>query len=102
MSESLLKVDDLKVHFPVHKGLFKQVGGHIKAVDGVSFQIAAGKTLALVGESGCGKTTIGKSILQLIQPTAGSVRFKGQELTGLKRSQLKPVRSQFQIIFQDP
>lgn len=98
----LLQVADLKVHFPVHKGLFKRVAGHIKAVDGVSFQIAAGKTLALVGESGCGKTTIGKSILQLIQPTAGSVRFKGQELTGLKRSQLKPVRSQFQIIFQDP
>ncbi|MBX3618008.1 ABC transporter ATP-binding protein [Nitrosomonas sp.] len=100
--ETLLNVADLSVHFPIRKGLFKRVVGHIKAVDGVSLRIASGKTLALVGESGCGKTTIGKSILQLIQPTAGSVRFKGQELVGLKRSQLKPIRSQFQIIFQDP
>lgn len=100
--EMLLSVTDLSVHFPIRKGMFKRVIGHIKAVDGVSLQIAAGRTLALVGESGCGKTTIGKSILQLIQPTAGSVLFKGQELVGLKRSQLKPIRSQFQIIFQDP
>ncbi|MBA3756236.1 MAG: ABC transporter ATP-binding protein [Nitrosomonas sp.] len=98
----LLQVTDLKVHFPIHQGLFKRVAGHVKAVDGVSFNIAAGKTLALVGESGCGKTTIGKSILQLIQPTAGSVRFKEQELVALKRSQLRQIRSQFQIIFQDP
>ncbi len=98
----LLQVSDLKVHFPVRKGLFKRVVGHVKAVDGVSFQIAAGKTLALVGESGCGKTTIGKSILQLIKPTAGSVRFKQQELVSLKRAQLQQIRSQFQIIFQDP
>lgn len=100
--DTLLQVTDLKVHFPIRKGLFKRVVGHVKAVDGVSLKIAAGKTLALVGESGCGKTTIGKSILQLIQPTAGSVRFKEQELNGLKRSQLRPVRSQLQIIFQDP
>lgn len=98
----LLQVTDLKVHFPIHRGLFKRVVGHVKAVDGVSFNIAAGKTLALVGESGCGKTTIGKSILQLIQPTAGSVRFNKQELVALKRSQLRQIRSQFQIIFQDP
>jgi peptide/nickel transport system ATP-binding protein len=98
----LLQVDDLKVHFPIRKGLFKRIVGHIKAVDGISFSIAAGKTLALVGESGCGKTTIGKSILQLIKPTAGNVRFKDQELVSLKRSQLKQLRSQFQIIFQDP
>ena len=101
-NETLLQVTDLKVHFPIRKGLFKRVVGHVKAVDGVSLKIAAGKTLALVGESGCGKTTIGKSILQLIQPTAGSVRFKEQELNGLKRCQLRPVRSQLQIIFQDP
>jgi peptide/nickel transport system ATP-binding protein len=100
--DTLLQVTDLKVHFPIRKGLFKRVAGHVKAVDGVSLKIAAGKTLALVGESGCGKTTIGKSILQLIQPTAGSVRFKDQELSGLRRSQLRPIRSQFQIIFQDP
>ncbi len=98
----LLQVFDLKVHFPVRKGLFKRTAGYVKAVDGVSFQIAAGKTLALVGESGCGKTTIGKSILQLIKPTAGSVRFKQQELVSLKRTQLQQIRSQFQIIFQDP
>lgn len=100
--DTLLQVTDLKVYFPIRKGLFKRVVGHVKAVDGVSLKIAAGKTLALVGESGCGKTTIGKSILQLIQPTAGSVRFKEQELNGLKRCQLRPVRSQLQIIFQDP
>ncbi len=98
----LLQVTDLKVHFPIRKGLFQRIVGHVKAVDGVSLKISAGKTLALVGESGCGKTTIGKSILQLIQPTHGSVRFKEQELTGLKRNQLQPLRSQFQIIFQDP
>ena len=98
----LLQVTGLKVHFPIRKGLFKRVAGQVKAVDGVSLKIAAGKTLALVGESGCGKTTIGKSILQLIQPTAGSVLFKDQELVALGRSQLRQIRSQFQIIFQDP
>ena len=100
--DTLLQVTDLKVHFPIRKGIFKRVAGHVKAVDGVSFSISAGKTLALVGESGCGKTTIGKSLLQLIQPTAGSVRFKDQELVALRRSQLLPIRAQFQIIFQDP
>lgn len=100
--EILLQVTDLKVHFPIRKGLFKGIAGHVKAVDGVSLTIASGKTLALVGESGCGKTTIGKSILQLIQPTDGSVRFRDQELVALGRRQLQPIRSQFQIIFQDP
>ncbi len=100
--ETLLQVTDLKVHFPIRKGLLKRIVGHVKAVDGVSLKIVTGKTLALVGESGCGKTTIGKSILQLIKPTAGSVRFRNQELVALKRSQLRQIRSQFQIIFQDP
>ena len=100
--QTLLQVADLKVYFPIRKGLFKRIAGHVKAVDGVSFTITSGKTLALVGESGCGKTTIGKSILQLIQPTNGSVRFKNQELVRLTRNQLQPIRSQFQIIFQDP
>jgi|CXWL01.1.fsa_nt_gi peptide/nickel transport system ATP-binding protein len=99
---TLLQVTDLKVHFPIRKGFLKRAVSHVKAVDGVSLKINAGKTLALVGESGCGKTTIGKSILQLIKSTAGSVRFKEQELVGLKRSQLRQIRSQFQIIFQDP
>ncbi|MGV8713155.1 MAG: ABC transporter ATP-binding protein [Nitrosomonas sp.] len=98
----LLQVADLQVYFPIRAGLFKRTVGHVKAVDGVSLSIAAGKTLALVGESGCGKTTIGKSILQLIKPTGGSVRFKEQELVGLPRSQLRQLRSRFQIIFQDP
>ncbi len=98
----LLQVNDLKVHFPVRKGFFKRIVGYIKAVDGVSLTITAGKTLALVGESGCGKTTIGKSILQLVPSTSGSVRFKQQELTTLQRGALQPIRSQFQIIFQDP
>lgn len=98
----LLQVTDLQVHFPIRKGLFKRIVGHVRAVDGVSLQISAGKTLALVGESGCGKTTIGKSILQLIPSTSGSVRFKNQELTKLNRSQLHKIRAQFQIIFQDP
>lgn len=100
--EALLQVTDLKVHFPIRKGLLKRIVGHVKAVDGVSLKIVSGKTLALVGESGCGKTTIGKSILQLIKPTTGSVRFRNQELVALKRSQLRQIRSQFQIIFQDP
>jgi len=98
----LLQVTDLKVHFPIHKGIFKRVVGSVKAVDGVSLSIDEGKTLALVGESGCGKTTVGKSILQLIPPTAGSVCYKEKELIGLERQQLRPLRSQFQFVFQDP
>ncbi|MES9872642.1 MAG: ABC transporter ATP-binding protein [Candidatus Sedimenticola sp. 6PFRAG7] len=97
-----LEVSDLKVHFPIHKGVFKRVVGHVKAVDGVSFNIAPGKTLAVVGESGCGKTTVGKGILQLIRPTAGSARFEGEELTRLKGGELRKRRSDLQIIFQDP
>ncbi len=98
----LLQVGDLKVHFPIHKGLFKRVAGHVMAVDGVSLAIHSGRTLALVGESGCGKTTVGKGILQLIRPTAGSVRFAGEELTRLKGAALRARRANFQIVFQDP
>ena len=98
----LLRVDDLKIHFPIHKGVFRRVAGHVFAVDGVSLEIPAGQTLALVGESGCGKTTVGKGILQLIRPTAGSVQFDGTELTGLRGEQLRRRRSEFQFIFQDP
>ena len=93
---------NLKVHFPIYKGLIKSVAGYVKAVDGVSLSISQGSTLALVGESGCGKTTVGKSILQLITPTAGSVRYEGLELVGLERKQLRGKRAEFQIIFQDP
>ncbi len=98
----LLNVEDLKVHFPIHKGLFKRVAGYVKAVDGISFSIQRGKTLALVGESGCGKTTVGKGVLQLIRPTAGKVSYDNMELTRLADKALRVLRDQFQIIFQDP
>ncbi|MEK7816051.1 MAG: dipeptide ABC transporter ATP-binding protein [Pseudomonadota bacterium] len=98
----LLQVDDLKVHFPIHKGVLRRVVGQVKAVDGVSLAIRQGRTLALVGESGCGKTTVGKGILQLLRPTAGRVLFDGRELTALSMSALRPLRRQFQVIFQDP
>ncbi len=100
--ETLLKVDDLKVHFPIHRGFFKRVVGQVRAVDGVSLSINEGQTLALVGESGCGKTTVGKGILQLLDTTAGSVRFDSVELTQLRGEALRSRRSDFQIIFQDP
>ncbi len=100
--EALLDVNDLKVHFPIHKGVFKHVVGHVYAVDGISLSIPRGRTLALVGESGCGKTTAGMGILQLLRPSAGSVRFDGTELTGLKGERLRRRRSDFQFIFQDP
>ncbi len=98
----LLSVDGLKVHFPIHKGIFKRVVGHVRAVDGVSLEIPVGQTLAVVGESGCGKTTVGKAILQLIKPTAGQVRFDHDELTQLRGEALRRRRADLQIIFQDP
>jgi peptide/nickel transport system ATP-binding protein len=98
----LLEVSDLKVHFPIRKGVFKRTVGHVKAVDGVSLELHAGRTLALVGESGSGKTTAGKAILQLLRPTAGRVRFEGQDLTVLSAARLRPLRSAMQIVFQDP
>lgn len=99
---ALLSVGGLKVHFPIRKGLFKRTVGQVKAVDGMSFDIASAGTLALVGESGCGKTTAGKAILQLIRPSAGSVRFDGQELTRLRGRALRERRADFQLVFQDP
>ncbi|MHB8472516.1 MAG: ABC transporter ATP-binding protein [Gammaproteobacteria bacterium] len=99
---ALLEVTDLKIHFPIHRGVFQRVTGHVYAVDGVSLTIGQGRTLALVGESGCGKTTVGKGLLQLIRPTAGSVRFAGTELTTLSGAALRKRRAQFQIVFQDP
>jgi peptide/nickel transport system ATP-binding protein len=100
--EVLLEVKDLKVHFPVRRGILRRTVGYVKAVDGVSFELREGRTLALVGESGCGKTTTGKAMLQLISPTAGTVRFAGEELTSLSRQELRPRRAAMQIIFQDP
>jgi peptide/nickel transport system ATP-binding protein len=101
-SAPLLSVRGLKVHFPIRKGLFKRAAGYVKAVDGTSLEIRAGRTLGLVGESGCGKTTVGKAILQLIRPTAGEVRFDGVELTRVRGAELRAHRRDFQIIFQDP
>ena len=99
---SLLQVENLRVHFPIHKGILQRTVGYVKAVDGVSLTIAAGRTLALVGESGCGKTTVGKALLQLVQPTAGSVRFAGNDLVGLGAQQLRVQRAGMQMVFQDP
>lgn len=101
-TSTLLKVEDLKVYFPIYRGVFRRVVGHVKAVDGVSFEIPTGHTLALVGESGCGKTTVGKGILQLVKPTAGSVTFDGKTLNALAPAQLRPLRHRFQVVFQDP
>jgi peptide/nickel transport system ATP-binding protein len=100
--QQILEVRDLKVHFPIRKGIFKRTVGHVKAVDGVSFELKAGRTLALVGESGCGKTTTGKALLQLIPPTSGGVRFQGREIHTHSRSEMRPLRGMMQIIFQDP
>ncbi|MGG0940142.1 dipeptide ABC transporter ATP-binding protein [Brevibacillus centrosporus] len=102
MSEDLLVVDNLKTYFPLKKGLFGQTSGQVKAVDGVSFKVKRGETLGIVGESGCGKSTTGRSILQLIKPSAGSVRFHGEELIEMPQAKLRDMRSQMQIIFQDP
>ena len=101
-AETLLEVSNLKVYFPIHKGVFKRTVGYVKAVDDVDLQIGTGHTVALVGESGCGKTTIGKGILQLIAPTSGSVCFEDTELTSLDRKSLREKRKDAQIIFQDP
>jgi peptide/nickel transport system ATP-binding protein len=100
--KTLLSVKDLKVHFPIYRGVFQRVVGYVKAVDGVSLEIARGRTLALVGESGCGKTTVGKGILQLVRPTAGQVEYNGRELTRMADNELRALRRHFQIIFQDP
>lgn len=101
-SEPLLRVRGLKVYFPIHRGVFRRVVGQVHAVDGVSFDLHAGRTLALVGESGCGKTTTGKGLLQLTVPSGGSIRYQDTELNGLRHRQMRPFRKDLQIIFQDP
>ncbi len=101
-ASTLLEVEQLKVHFPIRRGMFKRVVGQVRAVDDLSLTIGEGRTLALVGESGCGKTTVGKGILRLLPLTAGAVRFKGEDLAGLSPSALRRHRADSQIIFQDP
>lgn len=98
----LLQVEHLQVHFPIRKGILQRTVGHVKAVDGVSLEIAPGRTVALVGESGCGKTTAGKALLQLVKPTGGQVRFMGEELVGLDAAALRSRRAGMQMVFQDP
>lgn len=98
----LLSVRDLEVHFPIRSGLFGKTTGSVKAVDGVSFDVKPGETLGLVGESGCGKTTTGRAILRLVEPTGGTVMFDGKDVRGLSAKELKQTRKDFQIIFQDP
>ncbi len=98
----LVQVRDLKKYFPIKRGVFRRTVGHIRAVDGVSFDIYKGETLGLVGESGCGKSTAGRSILQLEVPTAGSVRFADRELTEMGKNDLRRARRHMQMIFQDP
>ncbi|WP_373058984.1 ABC transporter ATP-binding protein [Gemmatimonas sp.] len=98
----LLEVRNLTKHFPIRTGLLQRVTGAVKAVDGVSFDVHSGETLALVGESGCGKTTTGRSILRLIEPTSGTVRFDGTDVLALRGETLRRMRRRIQIIFQDP
>jgi len=98
----LLQVRDLKKHFPIYRGVFQQQVGAVRAVDGVSFDVYQGETLGLVGESGCGKSTTGRTILQLYKPTAGSVVFEGVELATLKGEEMRRMRRKAQMIFQDP
>jgi len=98
----LAELENLKVHFPIRRGLFKRTVGQVRAVDGVSLAIRSGRTLALVGESGCGKTTVGKALLRLLPPSAGRTVFAGRDLAGLRRGELRAGRGAMQIVFQDP
>ena len=99
---NLLEVKNLKVHFPVKHGVFSRVNAWVKAVDDVSLTVAPGETVGLVGESGCGKTTLGRAIIRLLEPTAGSVTFEGEDITTLEGAALRERRRRFQMIFQDP
>jgi oligopeptide/dipeptide ABC transporter ATP-binding protein len=98
----LIEVTDLRKHFPIRKGILGRTVGHVHAVDGVSFTINESETLGLVGESGCGKTTVGRTILRLIEPTSGQIKLRGQDIGGLSKKELQPLRRQMQIVFQDP
>ena len=98
----IIEVSNLNTHFPIHKGVFRKTVGYVKAVNKVSFHVHKGETLGLVGESGCGKTTLGRSILRLVEPTSGSIKYNGQELTTLDSYAMRAKREDLQIIFQDP
>ena len=102
MSTPLIEVRNLKKYFPVRGGLLRKVVDHVQAVDGISFAIAPGETLGLVGESGCGKTTAGRTLLRLIEPTAGEILYEGNDITQLSRGEMRELRRDLQIVFQDP
>jgi len=101
-NSDLVVVDNLRTHFPIRKGLLSRVAEWVKAVDGVSFRIAAGKTLGLVGESGCGKTTVGRTLLRLVPATQGSFQFDGRDVFVQSAGQMRQLRRHMQLIFQDP
>ncbi|QGG58620.1 dipeptide ABC transporter ATP-binding protein [Paenibacillus sp. B01] len=101
-AEALLEVEELRTHFPIRSGLLQRVSGHVKAVDGVSFQVRRGESFGIVGESGCGKSTTGRSLLRLLEPTSGRVRFDGEDFLALKDEALRRKRRDMQMIFQDP
>src|SRR5262250_1470322 len=100
--DDLLIVKDLVKHYPIRRGVIPKTVGYVRAVDGVSFSIQQGKTLGLVGESGCGKTTVGRTILRLLEPTAGEVLFDGRDILSLGSNEMRRLRREMQIIFQDP
>jgi len=100
--EPLVEVEDLVTHFPIREGLLGRQVAAVHAVDGVTFSVREGETLGLVGESGCGKSTLGRTIVRLLEPTSGDVRFQGRSIAHLRARELRPLRREMQMVFQDP